>query len=48
MIKFILCFLFEHGGGVYFLVNSRVYDTLQFLKWDKRIGRGVYFDTIRL
>lgn len=48
MIKFILCFYSNMGGGSKNIVCSLVYGTLKFEKWDNRTSRGGYFDVIGL
>ena len=48
MIKFILCFYSNIGGGTKNIVCSLVYGTLKFEKWDNRTSRGGYFDVIGL
>ncbi len=48
MIKFILCFYSNIGGGTKNIVRSLVYGTPQFEKWDKTTSGGGYFDAIGL
>lgn len=48
MIKFILCFYSNMGGGSKNIVGSLVYGIFQFEKWDNRTSGGGYFDAIGL
>lgn len=48
MIKLILCFYSNMGGGTENIVRSLVYSALQFERWDNRTSGEGYFDAIGL